>query len=479
MAVTLVSTGAGLTGGPITSTGTISLLPPTGGNLGGVKAGANVTIAPDGTISVAPPNPGTITGVTVGGGLLGGGSSGNVVVAVNFASAAEVIAGTVNFKPITPQTLAAKVASTTARGLVQLSDSFQTVDSTRAATSTAVKSVYDVANAALSRSGGVMTGPIVFSSNQAFSGVNLPVATTTSPGVVIPSAGLAVSSSGYLTTVNNGTVTSVVAGRGLGAPVSGNAITSTGTIQLLPPSSDGSTIGGVKAGPNIRIEVDGQITTDNVLQTNNPYAYNSYIWPATTSPIPAAPGDNGNVLTLLDKVTGEVGWTRSGTISEVVAGTGVTSSTVSGTATISLATVPSITPGNVGGTALIPTLAVNAQGQITSMGLANPFAPFETPTVTAPFVLVLDFDGNSTNWQWVLQGNTTVQNPLNAVSGQTGSLLITQNSLNTHTITWGDSWKFANFSPFTGAGLGEVTMLKFTVVAANYIVVTNKIENIG
>jgi hypothetical protein len=163
----------------------------------------------------------------------------------------------------------------------------------------------------------------------------------------------------------------------------------------------------------------------------------------------------------------------------VAAGAGVNLIEVNGTATISLATVPSITPGNVGGTALIPTLAVNAQGQITSTGLANPFAPFETPTVTAPFVLVLDFDGNSTNWQWVLQGNTTVQNPLNAMSGQTGSLLITQNSLSTHTITWGDSWKFANFSPFAGAGLGEVTMLKFTVVAANYIVVTDVVENIG
>jgi hypothetical protein len=133
----------------------------------------------------------------------------------------------------------------------------------------------------------------------------------------------------------------------------------------------------------------------------------------------------------------------------------------------------------VGGTALIPTLAINAYGQVVSSGLANPFAGFQTPTVTAPFVLVLDFAGNNTSWAWTTNGNTTIQNPLNAVSGQQGSLLITQDPLSTYSITWGNSWKFQGFSPFTGAGLAEVTMLQFTVVASNYIVVTAVVQNIG
>jgi hypothetical protein len=113
------------------------------------------------------------------------------------------------------------------------------------------------------------------------------------------------------------------------------------------------------------------------------------------------------------------------------------------------------------------------------MGEANPFAPFQNPTVTAPFVLVMDFAGNNTNWAWTTNGNTTIQNPLNAVSGQQGSLLITQDPLSTYSITWGNSWKFQGFSPFTGAGLAEVTLLKFTVVAANYIVVDTIVTNIG
>jgi hypothetical protein len=133
----------------------------------------------------------------------------------------------------------------------------------------------------------------------------------------------------------------------------------------------------------------------------------------------------------------------------------------------------------VGGTALIPTLAINAYGQVVSSGQANPFAPFQTPSVTAPFVLVLDFAGNNTSWAWTTNGNTTIENPLNAQSGQQGALLITQNALSTYSITWGNSWKFQNFSPFTGAGLAEVTMLQFTVVASNFIVVTAVVQNIG
>jgi hypothetical protein len=147
---------------------------------------------------------------------------------------------------------------------------------------------------------------------------------------------------------------------------------------------------------------------------------------------------------------------------------------------VSLAPVPSITPGNYGGTALIPVLAVNAYGQITSTGLANPFTSFQTPTVTAPFILVLNFTTNSTNWQWVLQGNTTIENPLNAVPGQRGALKISQNPSSTYGLTWGTSWKFANFAPYAGSTtLAAVDLIEFTVVAANYIVVTNIVQNIG
>jgi hypothetical protein len=66
--VTRVNTGTGLTGGPVVTTGTISLLPPNGPNIGGVKAGSGVTILPDGTLEAFS----GVTSITAGVGLGGG-----------------------------------------------------------------------------------------------------------------------------------------------------------------------------------------------------------------------------------------------------------------------------------------------------------------------------------------------------------------------------------------------------------------------
>lgn len=66
--VTRIDTGVGLRGGPITTTGTIELLPPSGNRIGGVKAGSGVTILPDGTLESFS----GVTAVTAGVGLGGG-----------------------------------------------------------------------------------------------------------------------------------------------------------------------------------------------------------------------------------------------------------------------------------------------------------------------------------------------------------------------------------------------------------------------
>ena len=468
MAINSITVGTGLSGGGSGPAVTINLSAASTTQFGGVIIGAGINVA-GGLISLAPASTGSVGGVQL-------------------ATGAEVIAGTNNTKAITPVALAAKVASTLQPGLVQLSDVANLTSSTLAATPTAVKTAYDAAitaqttaTAALPKTGGTMTGVITFSPSQTFPGVAFPKATTNSLGVVSVGPGLSVNSSGVLSTSNIGTVTAVTAGAGLGSPATGNVITTSGTLQLLPPN--GTSLGGVKAGANIAIAFDGTISVpgSNFIASNNPYAFNSYIFPAPlASPALPFPGVNGQVLTVLDNVLGTVGWTSTGTLQSVTAGTGITVVSTPTTATVSLTTVPSITPGNYGGTALIPVFAVNSYGQITSTGLANPFTPFQTPTITAPFILVLDFTTNDTNWEWVLQGNTTISNPLNAVPGQTGHLLISQNPLVTYGLTWGTSWKFANFTPYAGnTTLAAVDMVQFTVVASNYIVVTNIVENIG
>jgi len=63
-----INTGTGITGGPIITTGTLSLLPPNGPFIGGVKAGSGVTILPDGTLQAFS----GVTSITAGVGLGGG-----------------------------------------------------------------------------------------------------------------------------------------------------------------------------------------------------------------------------------------------------------------------------------------------------------------------------------------------------------------------------------------------------------------------
>ena len=204
--VTAITAGIGI-GAPaasntITTTGTLNLLPPTGSNIGGVRQGTGVTIAVDGTVNLAPPTGDNIGGVKAGTNI--------TIAADGTISAAGGGGGSGTVTSITAGTgLGAPATgnSITASGTINLLPP------------------------AGSDIGGVKAG------------TNITIATD---GTISATGG------------GTGTVTSITAGTGLGAPNTGNSITATGTINLLPPT--GGNIGGVRAGTNITIAADGTIS---------------------------------------------------------------------------------------------------------------------------------------------------------------------------------------------------------------------------
>jgi hypothetical protein len=94
-------------------------------------------------------NSATATGLEWGADFVG------TVTTVSSSTAALTVA-----TATTTPALTIRSATTSVNGIVQLSDSISTSSSVLAATSTAVKSAYDVAAAALARAGGTMTGTL-------------------------------------------------------------------------------------------------------------------------------------------------------------------------------------------------------------------------------------------------------------------------------------------------------------------------------
>jgi hypothetical protein len=97
--VRVVDTGAGLTGGPITDIGSISLIPATTGSLGGVIVGDFLSVTPSGVLSLDASRVGTVRGVTAGIGL-GAPNTGNTITET----------GTINLLPPTATTIGGVLA---------------------------------------------------------------------------------------------------------------------------------------------------------------------------------------------------------------------------------------------------------------------------------------------------------------------------------------------------------------------------------
>jgi hypothetical protein len=228
----------------VSPTGALSLTPPQNNGLGGVKAGSGCTINALTGVLDCTGSGGTITGVGTGTGLGGGGTSGAVTVFLRPAGYANPtniggvyagdnvtieadgrisVAADTGVQTVTGTSpveiggtqsnpvISVKTATSTYAGVVQLTNDPTTPDVNLAASASALNSTYNLANNALPRAGGSMSGPITFTAGQSFPGTvnsgtftqlgGILVGDTSPPGYAQLPAG----SPGQVLSVNNGT----------------------------------------------------------------------------------------------------------------------------------------------------------------------------------------------------------------------------------------------------------------------------------
>jgi len=302
--VSSITAGAGLSGGTITTSGTISM--PSVGTAGTYGSATQVPVfttdAQGRVTSVTNttiPASGTVTSVTAGSGLSGGTITGTGTISLPSVGTA----GTYGSATQVP------VFTTDAQGRVT------SVTNTTIPTGGSVTSV----TAGTGLSGGTITGtgtislPSVGTAGTYGSSTQVPVFTTDAQGRV--------TSVTNTTIPTGGSVTSVTAGTGL----SGGTITGSGTISLPPVGAPG-TYGSSTQVPVITTDAEGRVT-------------------AITNTTIATGG--------------------SGTVTSINTSAPLTGGPITGTGTIGMAT-SGVTAGSYGTATQVPAITVDAYGRVTS-----------------------------------------------------------------------------------------------------------------
>jgi len=359
---------------------------------------------------------------------------------LELATDAETQAGSDSARAVTPASLQSKV-----------SDSVSTTSSSGIASSTAVKTAYDLANAALPAAGGTITGALTIGSGGSllFEGATNDAFETTL-GVVDPTDNRAIllpNISGTLITTNDiGTVSSGMILDGTIGNAEINASAGIVDTKLATISTAG--------------KVANSATTATSANTASGIVARDGSGNFSAGTITAALTGNASTATTLQTARNIQGQSFNGSadITVVTAGSGIT---VSGT-TVTNAGVLSVNGSigaiaNVAFTNAVQSFSVAQRGTVSAQGSVS-------GTVTLDFATANNFSMTLPSG-----GTVTLANPSGLTAGQSGAIVITQNASSAALVAYGTNWKFSGGTPTMSTGLSSVSTLVYYVESASRI----------
>ena len=368
--VTQINSGAGLTGGPITSVGTLALTKT--GVAAATYQNPTITVDEYGRISFAAP-----------------GSVAGYPVQAQYPLQSD---------GLLPSTLSIAAASTTARGSVQLNDTVTSTSTIEAATPRAVKQAYDTATTASANATSALNLATTANTNAA-NALSAATDAQTDAGTALACAVVAQNTA-------NGAVTDAAAAQ----TTANNALTLATTAN--------STANTANASASVRIPCSSFANPGDILVATGAGTY-----------VNLGVGADGYILTACSTCSGGVYWEDlgtigAGTVSLINTGTGLVGGPITSVGVIALDTT-----GVVPGTYANPTIEVNAEGQIVSASggsavissiTAN--APL-TATGTSVIDLSVAYASSTTSGVVCLHNSLTSSSPTLALTAQQGKCL--------------------------------------------------------